>query len=283
MSRAGAVIALLLVFSPARGADAAVAAGRHWRIAIDGIECERAAGLLAIGMRIRYLGPAGPVEAPVSQLAGAQGRRHPPKSLVWRDGSRELAQWLPAGGVSLLRPGAEVDVELRFDVRGVAGPLRLEFGDIAAFAVTGKDACAQALEPRRLQAPKKRAPAGGGRASFRVYRAIYPCLAPGRKVRTIEADHPPHLPRQLLVLGRGYLPSTREVDLPMGKVPAQSYAYAGADELDAVDEAARRAVAADFPRYAGGRYFAFNWGVQKTQSGNEAYSVGLYELRRCPE
>lgn len=272
------VLFLLLLAPPA--ALAAPASGRHWQVAIDDIECERAAGLLAIGMRIRYLGPAGPVEAPVSQLAGAQGRRYLPKSLVWRDGSRELAQWLPAGGVSLLRQGAEVDVLIRFDVGGATGPLRLEFGDISAFAVTGKAGCEDALHPGRIRAPGKPL-SRAARASFRVYRAIYPCLGPGGKVRTIEADHPPHLPRQLLVLGRGYLPSAREVDLPMGKAPAQSYAYAGADDLDAVDEAARRAVAADFPRYSGGGYFAFNWGVQKTGSGNEAYSVGLYELRRC--
>jgi hypothetical protein len=66
--------------------------------------------------------------------------------------------------------------------------------------------------------------------------------------------------------------------------PAQPYAFAGADDLAAVDDAARRALAADFPDYPiGDKYFAFNWGVQKAQSGNEAYSVGIYELRPCPK
>jgi hypothetical protein len=277
MPGAGAVLPALLMLGFAQAAGAAVASGRHWQIAIEGIECAQAT--LAIGMRIRYLGPAGPVEAPVSRLAG--DRRYPPKSLVWRDGRRELAQWLAAGGVTYLQAHAEVDVQIRFDVRGATGALRLEFGDIGGFAVTGKGGCAGVLEPRRLSAPKRAAPAASRPATFRVYRAIYPCLTREGKVDTVEAEYPPYLPRQLLVLGRGYLPAAREIELPMGRAPAQAYAYAGADELDAVDDAVRRAVAADFPRHRRGKTFAFNWGMQKTRSGNDAYSVGLYELRRC--
>ena len=64
-------------------ADAAtIASGRNWRLAIDSIECEPAAPLLTVGMRIDYLGPKGPVEAPLSQLVDADGKPHLPRSLV---------------------------------------------------------------------------------------------------------------------------------------------------------------------------------------------------------
>ena len=54
------------------------------------------------------------------------------------------------------------------------------------------------------------------------------------------------------------------------------------DELEAVEDSARRAVAADFPSYVGSaKHFAFNWGIQRAASGNELYSVGLYGLRPC--
>jgi hypothetical protein len=98
----------------------------------------------------------------------------------------------------------------------------------------------------------------------------------------VAAEFPPYLPRQLLVFGRGYLPNVREIELPMGRSPAQSYAYAGLDDLKAIEDAARRALGADFPEYRSPKYFAFNWGVQRSQSGNELYSVGVYELRPCP-
>ena len=104
-------------------------------------------------------------------------------------------------------------------------------------------------------------------------------------MRTIEADHPPSVPRQLLLFGRGYLPNARQVDLPMGKAPAQSYFYAGVNELDAVENAARRLIATDFPDYRAGlaatKNYAFNWGVQKAPSGNDLYSIGIYEIRAC--
>ena len=58
--------------------------------------------------------------------------------------------------------------------------------------------------------------------------------------------------------------------------------YSGLDELNAVEDAARRAISADFPQYAGGAHFAFNWGVQKAASGNEMYSVGIYAIARLP-
>jgi hypothetical protein len=85
------------------------------------------------------------------------------------------------------------------------------------------------------------------------------------------------------VLGRGYLPNARSIELPMGRAPAQSYAYAGVDDLKFIEDAARRALAADFPQYRAPRYFAFNWGVQRSQSGNEIFAVGVYDLRPCPE
>jgi hypothetical protein len=112
-----------------------------------------------------------------------------------------------------------------------------------------------------------------------VHRARYPCVPS----RTVAAEYPPYLPKQLLLFGHGYLPSARQIELPMGKAPAQPYSYVGPDDLIAVEQAARQAVMADFPAYAErSRYFAFNWGVQKSQSGNDVYSLGIYELRRCP-
>jgi len=72
-------------------------------------------------------------------------------------------------------------------------------------------------------------------------------------------------------------------DLPMGKAPAQPYFYGGADDLVAVESAARQAIAADFPEYRGEKFFFFNWGTQKSQSGNDVYSIGIYDLRPCPK
>ena len=73
----------------------------------------------------------------------------------------------------------------------------------------------------------------------------------------------------------------------MGKAPAQSYFYMGVDKLDAVENAARRLMAADFPEYRAGlaatKHFAFNWGMQKAQSGNALYSIGIYDVRPCPK
>ena len=68
----------------------------------------------------------------------------------------------------------------------------------------------------------------------------------------------------------------------MGRAPAQSYAYAGADDLKTIEDAARRALAADFPQYRAPQHFAFNWGVQRSQSGNELFAIGVYELAACP-
>ncbi|MGQ0543965.1 MAG: hypothetical protein ACT4P3_01350 [Betaproteobacteria bacterium] len=71
----------------------------------------------------------------------------------------------------------------------------------------------------------------------------------------------------------------------MGRAPAQPYAYAGVDDLTAVDDAARRVFMADFPEYRalteGRKYFAFNWGAQEAPSGNELVSIGIYDLRPC--
>jgi len=282
----------------AAASDAAAAAsGRHWRIAIESVECESAGAALALGARIAYTGPRGPVEAPVSRLVDAKGEPYLPKSLVWRSGSKALAQWLPAGGLRNVQSDHAAEVELKFDVQGATGGLTLEFGDIKAFSLTQKnptDLCASLLKPGQLAAPRAPRPsrAGSPELRARVYRAAYPCAPQPGTLRTIEADHPPHLPRQLLLLGRGYLPAAREVELPMGKATAQPYAYVGVDKLDAVEDAARRAITSDFPRYRASlvahppsarraKYFAFNWGAQRDRSGNEVYSIGIYELRPC--
>jgi hypothetical protein len=251
---------------------AVLASGRHWRIAIDRVECN---SILLVDTRIDYLGPHGAVEAPVIRLVDREGRAIVPKSLVWKSGSKLAAQWLSAGGVQNIKPQSLGQFELKFALPEGSHDLNLELGDIRSFAVTRKGAC---LKPYPIRAPKPAAfdPA---KLKFPVHRARYPCVPPA----TIAADHPPYLPKQLLLLGRGFLPNAREIELPMGKAPAQAYAYAGPDDLIAVENAARRALLADFPEYALAKHFAFNWGSQRSASGNEMYSIGIYELRACPK
>ena len=272
---------------------AAVAAGRNWRIAVHKIQCEDAGSLLVIGTRVHYLGPKGPVEAPVSELIDGEGRQVRPRSMVWKDGNKQLAQWLPSGGLANVQSEYIGDVLLKFDVRGVTGELKFAFGDIKTFPLTRKGAtasrgiCESLLKPGAIQATRASRLAGNEPLKLRIFREAYPCLPPQGALRVIETDHPPYVPRQLLLFGRGYLPNARQVELPMGKAPAQSYFYVGVDELDAVENAARRLVAADFTEYRAGlaatKQFAFNWGVQKAQSGNALYSIGIYDVRPCPK
>jgi hypothetical protein len=257
-------------------AVAADASGRHWRLSIERVTCE--GSTLAIGSRIRYLGPKGPVEAPLSDLTDGQGKRHPPKSLVWKAGARQYAAWLSAGGGLTDLQSEEIgEFQLNFELREAAADLRLEFGDIPAFALTRKrkTGCEGVLAASQIQAPRVARRTATEKSSLRIYRAAYPCSGGP----SVEASHPPYLPRRLLVFGRGYLPNAREVELPMGRAPAQSYVYAGPDELKPLDEATRRAAAG----FTEGRTFLFSWGMQKAASGNEAYSVGVYDLRPCPK
>jgi hypothetical protein len=268
------------------GADAAaIASGRNWRLAIDSIACEPAASLVTLGMRIDYLGPKGPVEAPLSQLVDANGKPHVPRSLVWRRGSKPHAAWLSAGGLSNLQSESVAEVELKFEVRDAHGDLQLEFGDLRPFALTRKrtTGCAGLLKPEQVRVPhtEHAGRAEVARPGMRVYRSSYVCRQASGTPRTMEASYPPYLPRQLLLFGRGYLPNARQIELPMGPAPAQPYLYSGLDELNAVEDAARRAISADFPLYAAGAHFAFNWGVQKAASGNEMYSIGIYALGAC--
>jgi hypothetical protein len=262
--------ALLLIWPVC--AAAADATGRNWRLSIDRVECQGSA--LAIGTRIRYLGPKGPVEAPLSYLTDGQAKRHPPKSLVWKAGARQHAEWLSSGGLSNLQSEDIGQVQLNFDLRDAAADVRLEFGDIPAFALTRKrkSGCDGVLAPAQLQAPRVARRAAANKSTARIYRAAYPCSGGP----SIEASQPPYLPRQLLVFGRGYLPNAREVELPMGRAPAQSYAFTGPEEPRHLDDAARQAAG---PIDA--RTFLFSWGLQKAASGNEAYSVGVYDLRPC--
>ena len=285
------LLPVVLFCHAADSGAAAVAAGRNWRISLDKVHCEDAGSLLVIGTRVRYLGPKGPVEAPVSELVDGEGRQVRPRSMVWKDGSRQLAQWLPSGGLANVQSEYVGDVQLKFDVRGVTGELKFAFGDIRAFALTRKGAsasrgaCESLLKPGEIKAPRASRPAGNEPLKLRVFREAYPCLPPQGALRVIETDHPPYAPRQLLLFGRGYLPNARQVELPMGKAPAQPYFYVGVDELDAIENAARRLIAADFPEYrtdlAKMKNYAFNWGVQKAQSGNDLYSIGIYDLRPC--
>ena len=274
---------LLLIVLAAECA-AVTASGRNWRLTIDRLECEGA--VLALGTRIRYLGPKGPVESPVIRLVDARGARHLPRSLVWKQaGSRQIADWLSGGGVTNLQSEELGEVQLRFEARDAAGEVRLEFGDIDAFPLTRKgtkSVCTSLLKPDDLRAPHFVQPGKEGKINLRFYRKAYPCLSPSKAPVTVEAQYPPYLPRQLLVLGRGYLPNAREIALPMGSARAQSYAFTGTDDVKGVENAARRAMAADFPQLAKDGSFAFDWGLQRSASGNELHSVGIYELRACP-
>jgi hypothetical protein len=266
------------------GAEAgAVAAGRNWRLSIDSVECQSSEAVLSIRTRIDYLGPKGPVEAPLTQLVDGKGKAHAPRSLVWRRGSKPLVEWLSAGGLSNLQSESVAEVELKFGLGEASGDLQLEFGDIRALALTRKRSggCEGFLKPDGLQAARaSRQARAGSPKPVRVYRSSYPCTHEG-SLRSIQAEYPPYLPRQLLLFGRGYLPNAREVGLPMGSAPAQPYLYSGPDELGAVEDAARRALVADFPQFSAGKHFPFNWGSQRSASGNELYSVGLYDLLAC--
>ena len=285
-ARALALLLPALMISAPAGA-AALASGRNWQIAIDRVACE-GASILVVGIRASYLGSKGLVEAPVARLVDAKGTRLAPKGLVWKSGSHENARWLASGGVADIRSGEIGQFELRFDVQSASGELKLEYGDIGAFAITRKDrtsGCDSLLRTDRIQAPRKSRGAPGGPARGRVYRSAYPCQMPQGGVRTMESLFPPYAARQLLLLGRGYLPNARTIDLPTGRAPAQGYAYSGADDPKPVEASALRALAADFSEYAKGlgtKYFAYNWGLQDAASGNKFYSIGIYDVRACP-
>jgi hypothetical protein len=272
------VVLIALAFSVSE-ASAATASGRNWRLAIESVGCEQA--LLTIGARVDYLGPKGVVEAPVIRLVDAKGQAWPPKGLVWKSGPRDLAQWLASAGLANVQVESVGEFRIRFDAQAASGALKLEFGDLRAFAVTREKGCASPIKPAELQAPKRPPAARAGSATQKVYRNTYPCTRQGR-LHVTEARYPPYLPKQLLFFGRGYLPNVREIDLLMGKAPAQSYSYLGVDSVEAVEAFAARAVLADFPAYAKAGHFVFNWGSQSGQSGNEAYSVALYDVRACP-
>ena len=248
-------------------------------MAIERIECQAADAVLVLDTHIDYRGPTGAVEAPVAQLVDEHGKPFLPRSIAW--GSKPLAEWLSGGGLRNLKPGAQGEVQLKVPVAGASGALAVEFGDIAAFAITRRKAkgfCESVLPIDRIQAPRARAASelDAAQLRFAVHRARYPCRS-----GLVAAEYPPYLPRQLLVFGHGFLPNARSVELPMGRAPAQAYAYSGPDNMVAVEQAARTRLLSDFPEYK--RHFVFNWGSQKSVSGNEMYSFGIYELRACPK
>ena len=188
---------VLIVFLHA--ASAVEASGRHWRIAVQSLECQ-GNGLLVLGARVHYRGPDGAVEAPVVQIVDASGQAY-----------RPLEQWFPSARLRNLKAGDLGAVQFRFPVHTASGALQFEFGDIRAFAVS-RNACQGLLKPAELKAPRaQRSVAAKGDVA--VYRERYPCT-PGR---TVAAEYPPYLPLQIVVLGRGYLPSARAIELPMGR------------------------------------------------------------------
>ena len=109
---------LLLLLFPVC-AVAADASGRNWRLSIERVECR--GSTLAVGSRIRYLGPKGPVEAPLSYLTDGEGKRHAPRSLVWRAGSKQHAEWLSAGGLSNVQSEDIGEFQLNFDQFWLSG------------------------------------------------------------------------------------------------------------------------------------------------------------------
>ena len=281
-----ALLTVALVLYAAQCSGAATASGINWRIAIESVECE-AAALISIEMRIDYRGPRGVVEAPVTQLVDGKGRQHLPKSLVWKAGSRRLVELLAAGGLRNIQAETSARIRLKFAAGDASGDLQLEFGDIRAFPLTRKrekGACEGLLQPAQIQAPRvsRAARAESAKPGVRFYRSAFPCTAQGA-VGTTRSEHPAYVPRQLLLFGRGYLPGARQIELPMGKAAAQSYVYGGADDRQSLEDTALRTVMADFPQYASARHFAFNWGVQQSQSGNEVYAIGFYDVRPCPK
>jgi hypothetical protein len=287
------VLLAILLLVPQLAAATVNANGRHWRIGIESLQCD-AAGSLAIGTRIDYTGPKGAVEAPVHELVDGAGTQIRPKSLVWKGGDKQVVRWLPVGGIAQVKADHVATLEFKFDVKAAKGDLRFAFGDIQAIALTKSGAlgaCERLLKLAELQAPRFLSRAVQEEPKLRVYREAHPCLTPQKTLRTVESNQPKYLPVQMLLFGRGFLPAARQVDLPEGKVPAQSYAYTGADELVPVENAARRAIAADFPAYRSDlvmsgdptprKLYAFNWGDQKSATGQKLYPVGIYEVRAC--
>ena len=275
MKRLGVFLALCFFLE---AAAAATASGRNWRITIDRLECQ--SGVLTLATKIRYLGPKGPVESPVIQLADAKGARHAPKSLVWILGSKAVAEWLSGGGITNLQSEDLGAVLIRFERGEAAGERKLEFGDISAFSLT--DAAGACVKLAQLKMPARPQHKPDAKAAPRMYRVLYPCRGKSEISVVTDAQYPPYLPVQLLVFGHGYLPNAREISLPMGIAPAQSYAFSGVDDRKAVEALALRVAGSDFAQYGAGRYFAYDWGVQRSASGNEIQSVGIYELRGCP-
>lgn len=273
---------LLLALLAGHAAAAPVASGRHWQLGVERIECSLAESSLTLGVRVRYLGPSGAAEAPVNRVVDGEGRAQAPRSLVWKSGSKLLAAWLAADGLANVKKDDAAQLEIRYRMESASG-LKLEFGDIEAFALArpGKSLCEGVLKPAQLQVPR-RPPAGTGKPALRSYRDNYPCAPERGEWRRVEAPHPPYLPERLLVFGRGYLPGLRQVELPMGRAPAQAHVYAGPEDILAIEEAARHVAAADYPAY-GARHYLFNWGQQRAASGNELYSVGIYAIRACPK
>jgi hypothetical protein len=250
-----------------------------------------------VGIKLRYLGPKGAVEAPISELIDGAGGTIRPRSLVWQGGPRELARWLPTGGLAKVQFEYVGAMQLKFDLPAAAAGLKFAFGDIEAFPLTrtgAQRACGSLLKPGELQLPRALPrPVPKEKPDLRVFREAYPCLTPQRALRTVEANQPPQHPLHVLLFGRDFLPNVRQVDLPTGNVPAKSYSYTGADALVPLEEEASRMMAADYGDYLPGlvtapvsaskarKYFAFNWGVQKSRSGGALYPIAIYEVKAC--
>src|SRR5262245_5958969 len=110
------LLLLALLTFQAAGAAAATASGRNWSLDVDSLQCDAAGSLLMIGIKLRYLGPKGAVEAPISELVDGAGRVIRPRSLVWQGGPKELARWLPTGGLAKVQSEYVGAMQLKFDL-----------------------------------------------------------------------------------------------------------------------------------------------------------------------
>ena len=94
-------------------AAAPVAQGRHWRLAVDSIACEAVGSLVALGVRIDYLGSEGLVQAPIHRIVDAAGKPFPPRSLVWKSGRKQAAPWFVSGGIDRVPPGTVGELQFK--------------------------------------------------------------------------------------------------------------------------------------------------------------------------
>ena len=86
--------------------------------------------------------------------------------------------------------------------------------------------------------------------------------------------------RCTIVLGRGYLPNARLIELPMGW-RRRSRTHAGVDDLKFIEDARAARSPPTFCSTAHRDISPSTGACQRSQSGNEILAVGVYDLRPC--